>query len=182
MIICLLNMSELYAVYWYRATRLWGENWSESNKISLLTQTHTSSYLFVSADAGRTAEVELRFFDRQRVTGVWVAVTVKAAAFTAVHGELPHFAPSLEAGVTTESVQATLMGDLMLYRLWDDNKNKQKNKLVDKKNALTRHTKHTFKQTVAESLSMTHYFIFETIFKADLPQHLRFLLILILLL
>lgn len=45
----------------------------------------TVSYVYVGADAGWTAEVEVRSLNAECVTGTRVAVTVKSAAFTAIH-------------------------------------------------------------------------------------------------
>lgn len=45
-----------------------------------------NAYLFVGANAGRTTEVELRSFNCERLTGARVTITIKSAAFTAVHG------------------------------------------------------------------------------------------------
>lgn len=50
-------------------------------------------YLFISADAGGAAEVELNFFHRERLAGAGAAVAVESAAFAAVHGQLPHLTP-----------------------------------------------------------------------------------------
>lgn len=72
------------------------------------------THLFVGADAGGTAEVELRSIERQSLTGARAAVAIEAAAFAAVHGELPLVAPRDETRVAAEFVQATLVGDLVL--------------------------------------------------------------------
>lgn len=50
-------------------------------------------YLFISADAGGAAEVELIFFYRERLARAGVAVAVEPAAFAAVHGQLTHLTP-----------------------------------------------------------------------------------------
>lgn len=73
---------------------------------------HTN--LFVCTDTRRTAEVELVSLDGEFLTGPRVAVTIKAAAFAAVHGQLANLAPGYETSITTESVQTTLMVDLVL--------------------------------------------------------------------
>lgn len=73
--------------------------------------------LFVGADARRAAKVELGSIEREGLTGARVAVAIEAAAFAAVHGELPLVPPRYETRVAAEFVQATLMGDLVLDRL-----------------------------------------------------------------
>lgn len=77
----------------------------------------TSTDLLVGADACRAAKVELRSIKRERLTGAGVTAAVEAAAFAAVHGELPLVPPGDETSIAAEFVQATLMGDLMLDRL-----------------------------------------------------------------
>lgn len=74
----------------------------------------TETNLFICADARGATEVQLRPFDCEGLTGARVAIAIKAAAFAAVHGQLSDLAPRYETGVTTESVQAALMVDLML--------------------------------------------------------------------
>lgn len=69
--------------------------------------------LFVRADTRGATEVELGFFNGERLTGARVAVTIEAAALAAVHGQLPNLAPRYKTSITTESVQTTLMVHLM---------------------------------------------------------------------
>lgn len=73
--------------------------------------------LFVGADARRTAKVELRSIECESLTGARVAVAIEAAAFAAVHGQLPLVPPCYETSIAAEFVQTTLMGHLMLDRL-----------------------------------------------------------------
>lgn len=73
---------------------------------------HTN--LFVCTDTRRAAEVKLVSFNGEFLTGPRIAVTIKAAAFAAVHRQLTNLAPRYKTSITTESVQTTLMVDLML--------------------------------------------------------------------
>lgn len=70
--------------------------------------------LFVCTDAGRPTEVKLDSFDCEFLTGPRVAITIKAAAFAAVHCQLPNFSPSYKASIAAKFVQTTLMVDLVL--------------------------------------------------------------------
>lgn len=72
------------------------------------------THLFICADARGPTEVQLGSLDCERLTGPRVAITIKAAAFAAVHGQLPNLAPCYKTSITTESVQPTLVVDLVL--------------------------------------------------------------------
>lgn len=62
------------------------------------------THLFVGADARRTAKVKLRSIECESLTRARVAVAIKAAAFAAVHGELPLVPPCYETCVAAEFV------------------------------------------------------------------------------